>query len=304
MDEESLNVADLSLDDQIEILMEDLPEPIQAFLRGPERDATSTRLSQKYNLHADQAGAFERAYLYMLLGVNSPDEFTQDLKDAGLPPDTIRGLTNDVNEQVFKKLRDQELTPSSTEAAAYTEPQRPVVPVMQVGTPTPPPQVVPELVAPVAPAPEPARVSHLINLIRPENKESSPAQQTVTEPSYQAPYPAPAPAPRPFTPTVEPEMRTMASDMQALQHPEAIHSASQPQNLPEIPSVSTMSAVSAMSTMPNIPHPSQVSAARSFQTASVPYTSVPTASQPASETYSAPKPLTDYSKDPYREPIT
>jgi hypothetical protein len=263
--DDSIDVESLSFEQKIQALEEYLPEPVRNFLHSPERDAISLQLTQKYNLHADQAGSFEQAYLYMLLGVNTPEDFVQDLKNADIPQDIIRGLTSDINELVFKKLQQEELTEPVVATQAYRSvPERPEVPVMKVAPPPPPiPEPVP---AAVLPPPIPS-----YNLARPDALVLAP----------------------------QPVFRTMHSDMEALQHP----------------SVQTAQSVS---TMPNIPHPSQVSPARSFQTASVPYTSVPVASLPLPaqsepaptfvKPISAPRPQPPhppvsgkYDADPYRE---
>jgi hypothetical protein len=52
MDPEQTPEEELSMNEKIAILMEDLPVPVQNFLRGPERDAVSSELSTKYNLNA------------------------------------------------------------------------------------------------------------------------------------------------------------------------------------------------------------------------------------------------------------
>jgi len=263
----------LTLAEKISIVMDDLPDPVQKFLKGPERDAVSLKLSQKYALHTDQAGAFERAYLYMLLGIDTPADFVQDLQTAGIPEETVRGLARDINEEVFKKLHDEELSSDDTKPAPGTAPARVEVPVMRVGEP----------VAPAAPSQTTAydvpHVPHLVNLI-----STPPAQSVATpiQPIAPAPVSVPAPVPIVSMPTpaqVASEFRTMASDIEALQ-----------------------------GSMPAIPNPAHVSPARSFQTASVPYTSVPTASQPAiqqHDTASASGMLggVNYSSDPYREPL-
>jgi hypothetical protein len=280
--DDSIDVQNLSFEEKIRALEEYLPEPILNFLHSPERDAVSLRLSQKYNLHADQAGSFERAYLYMLLGVNTPEDFVQDLKDGGIDQDTIRGLTTDINELVFKRLQQEELAVPATPAQAYrSAPPRAEVPVMQVAPPppaSPAPAPVPNTPPVMAPTPAEPAPTPSFNLIRPDAIVSTP----------------------------QPVFRTMQSDMEALQHP-----APQP-------------AEGGWSSMPTIPHPSQVSPARSFQTASVPYTSMPVASvplpaepapftAPTSSSVSLP-PLTElkpqvprvpvsgkYDSDPYRE---
>lgn len=134
-EEEDIDIASLSMNERVALLMEELPAPVQEFLKGPERDAVSLRISQKYGLHADTAGVFERAYLFMLLGVYTPEEFAQELRDAGVDETTVRGIATDVNEQVFKKLRAEEeqgtAPPSQAERA-------PAVPLMSVEAPPSP----------------------------------------------------------------------------------------------------------------------------------------------------------------------
>jgi hypothetical protein len=120
--DDSFDTEGLSFDEKIALLEEELPVAIQNFLHSSERDSISLKLSQKYNLHADQAGAFERAYLYMLLGVNSPEDFVRDLQEAGIPSETIKGLTADINELVFKKLQQQELA-ATPQQRLYRTPQ-------------------------------------------------------------------------------------------------------------------------------------------------------------------------------------
>ncbi|MDB5244991.1 MAG: Phage Tail Collar [Parcubacteria group bacterium] len=288
MDEETIDTDTLSLDEKMAILMDELPGPIQDFLSSPERDATSLRLTQKYGLHADQAGAFERGYIYMLLGIYNPDEFVQALREAGIAADTVRSLTNDVNEQVFKKLREEELNPESFPKPAYrSEPAKVEVPVMQVGAPQ---EQTPPVAAPIQPA---VSTPPPFNLIQPQ----------------QAAVPAPFTEVTPAMPPV----RTMASDINLIQHSELA---------PALPGQGTVQAE---------PHPWQTSPAQSFQTASVPYTSMPPASRaiPAPPVVQLPnewrpqptpvpstvvpqkiehapqsQPLTkEYGSDPYRESI-
>lgn len=127
------------INSSVKTLFASLPKEIQAFVQSPERDATSLRISQMYNLHADQAGVFERAYIYMLLGVYTPQEFTQELRNADFSEDTIRGLASEVNEQVFKKIKAAEQESASISPAYRTPAPPPAVPVMSVAQPVMPP---------------------------------------------------------------------------------------------------------------------------------------------------------------------
>lgn len=155
--EPEATVEEANLEDQVAILMHDLPAPVQAFLRSPERDTVSLDLSRKYNLHADQAGEFSTSYLYMLLGVYTPEEFVQELRAAGIPEASIQGLAQDVNERVFKRLQSAERV-STPPAIPTAPPPRPVPPppaifAAPVPPPAPPMPPVPMPAPPVAPHP-------------------------------------------------------------------------------------------------------------------------------------------------------
>lgn len=169
-----------------------LPPSVQEFIVGPERDRISLALTQKYNLHADQAATFAHAYLYLLLGILSPEEFTKTLSDAGIDQKIISGLTNDVNELVFKPLREKvQQPPASPRSVTTPQPTQPLVPPMTLVPP------VPELTLPPAPIQAPAPV------IPPP-------------PVVQAPVVPPPPVQNAPIYDEHPAMRTMATDMQAV----------------------------------------------------------------------------------------
>lgn len=92
----------------IQSLMQELPAPVQAFLLSDERNQIARDLTQKYNLHLDQAATFEESYLHLLLGVSTPEEFVSELKGAGLGQDVINDLAADINTRVFIPLREAE----------------------------------------------------------------------------------------------------------------------------------------------------------------------------------------------------
>ena len=101
-------MGDITLEEGVLDILTTLPKPLQEFLTGPERDAVTLKISSAHTLHADQAGAFQRAFLFMLMGIFTPDQFVQDLKDAGIDSATVSALAQDVNEEVFKPLREKE----------------------------------------------------------------------------------------------------------------------------------------------------------------------------------------------------
>lgn len=189
--DDDIDISGLNLDDKVAVLMRDLPEPVQNFLKSSERNEVSLQLSRKYNLHADAAGVFEKAYIFMLLGVHSPDQFVQELRDGGISEDTIKGLATDVNELVFKKLREQERT-GAVASVTPIPPARPQVPVMGIE------------IKEAMPAPAPPQPVALPPYIAPA-------------PVYQTPTPVPvSAAPIPNIPIYShpPVARTMESDME------------------------------------------------------------------------------------------
>lgn len=140
----SLTISDDDINQSVAVLLEHLPAPVRAFVKSQERTDIALALSQKYRLHADQAGVFEQSFLYMLLGVSDPKEFVADLREAGISEEAVAGLANDLNEQVFKPLRREE-----EQVAAPAAPPPPPPPSAPAPPPPPPPP-------PVAPA-EPMR---------------------------------------------------------------------------------------------------------------------------------------------------
>ncbi|HEY0011046.1 MAG TPA: hypothetical protein VGB97_04040 [Candidatus Paceibacterota bacterium] len=290
MPEEEIDVSTTSISDQVELLMEELPPAIQNFLRSPERDAVSLRLSQKHSLHADAAGAFERAYIFMLLGVYSPDEFVGALREGGIDDATIRSLTADVNDQVFKKLRDEERVGPAT-----PEPPRrpsPAVPPMAVGEGMEPPKP-PAASTPAEPVPQ-----------RPHQPMPPPVA---------APTPAPAPLPTPpvpvYTPApasapiymnvpvpTYPHARTMAGDMQLASQGLEGQAAS--------PARSFQTASVPVTYAPPPPPAPQSQPAPTYpESAYAPPALAPVRLTPIDRTYENTPITKEYGSDPYREAI-
>lgn len=185
MEPEQQKPEEMSINDAVATLMDGLPLPVQNFLKSDERDQVTRELTAKYNLHVDQAGDFERAFLFMLLGVATPEEFVSMLTDAGLTSDVISGLAGDVNTRVFMRLRELErqATPSPA-PVPQAQPQKPEplpVPAVTYEAPPAPPTL------PGSPVPVPL------------------------------PTPPPEPTPMPMSASTPPATRTMASDIAALE---------------------------------------------------------------------------------------
>lgn len=210
MDDNATSTQPSDVSDAIATLIANLPAPVREFVNGPDRDRVALELMQKYDLHADQGGDFERAYIRMLLGVDTPDEFTASLRQAGISEASISGLTNDVNEMVFKPLRRKEQE-APVRATAPIPPPAPT-PVRE----TPPaPVVPPPAPAPVA-QPQPtyapsAPGAHQQTYWVPVSITAVPQPYMTTEPpplSYPQPTQAPLPSqPEPIAPPPKVEQR-------------------------------------------------------------------------------------------------
>lgn len=214
MDTDEQSIPEMSTQETVDALMSDLPRPVQDFLKSEERDQVTRELTAKYNLHVDQAGEFERAFLFMLLGVATPEEFVSMLTDAGLTSDVISGLAGDVNTRVFMRLRELERQATPPQAPVpQAQPQKPEpLPVPAVTYEAPPP-------APTLPG--------------------SPV-------SVPPPAPPPEPVPAPVNVPMPPATRTMASDIAALeQKPTPTPPAPRPVAQPQAPATPLVHEYSA-----------------------------------------------------------
>jgi len=101
----------------------------------------------KYGLRIDQSGILEREIMLLLMGVESPAEFTAALaEEAKLPKETITGIVQDVNSLIFVPLRQEE--ERNGMGAPVQAPVKPMVPTIPLRP-----------VAPIVPAPRPVVAS-------------------------------------------------------------------------------------------------------------------------------------------------
>ena len=91
----------------IEQLIVKVPAPVRSFILD-ELPSASESLMNRYRLHVDQGGVLETELLLMLLGQSTPKEFVDALAKSGVPEETVRQITDDVNKEVFMRLRRAE----------------------------------------------------------------------------------------------------------------------------------------------------------------------------------------------------
>jgi hypothetical protein len=286
-------------------------------------------IRKRYGFHLDTVSKVIQLIRNTLLGLAAPTDFLGQLTAIGIPEGQARVLITDVNTEVFmpiqKMMRDgiseeddeeefakYQVAPAQPPAVAPPEPvAQAQAPVMSVSEPAPTVQPF----ASATPAPQPqAPIAASVQDVPPVA-----VQQPV--PAALDPSPIPIPVarqpgpmtPPPYTPPAPmPHARTMASDMELIEHGyDALRVPGMP--LPQNPSLATP--------------------ARTFQTASVPITDTAQAMQaptppplpqrvvPPPPAYgpvvTAPVRLTpverahpdapitkEYGSDPYREPIT
>jgi hypothetical protein len=322
-----------TLENSVTEVIGTLPLPIQNFLQSPERDQISIKLTNKYSLHLDQASRFEKAYLFMLMGILTPEQFVSDLQAAGIDQVTVKALANDVNEEVFKPLRQKERQGSP--AVASTRPSSPVQPAT---VPNPTPLVSPvgeRTSAPYAGArPQPLTPFNLPgadarpdDLFRASTRTVAPIQAPGPTPQLaQAPVTSPAPIPIPpaplpprptiptpaqmpvekvFTPvqTAREEalggtLRTMATDMLAVnehREPEPVQYKGTVFTPPML--MEKIPELIPVSPKPLVPLPIPV-----FHNTSTPSSIRPVA-RPTVTLSPSSELIKEYSSDPYREPV-
>jgi hypothetical protein len=167
----------------------------------------------KYGLHVDTMGQVSEAITNMLLGLESPLQFQTELAAFGIPDGTADAIIQELNENVFKPLRDEVRNtppeqPEEEEAELVDEPvQIPVAvtpaPVPPPLTPIPPPQpTVPA--AEVAP-PVPASAPTPTPTPAPQPAPTRPVIASVPSPVPQMPTETPRPAltPRPVPQNIQ-----------------------------------------------------------------------------------------------------
>ncbi|KND51221.1 MAG: VgrG protein [Parcubacteria bacterium C7867-001] len=229
----STTQSEISIDEAVATLVGGLPKAVRDFVVGPRRNEVVLALMRKYKMHADQAGGFEHAFLFMLLGITTPEEFMDELRKEGFDEQTTQGVINDINEQVFKKIQAteqksrEEILPAARPAPAQKAAGQKWVPVVPpapiASTPTPVPVAAPTPQTFVAQAPN--------NIVLPGSTPMQPApQQAAPAPQVMQPAPSvhiymqqqPAPAPQNEPAATFGTMRTMAEDMKAIkagEHP-------------------------------------------------------------------------------------
>ena len=131
---------DPTLEDDIKQVLAEVPPQIRALFASGKVENVAKNLMQKNQLHIDQGAIVEREIILLTLGLKDPTEFAQALaEEAHLDQQTINGIVQDVNEQIFVPLREEMQKGGGTQQ----QPAKPIVPpsagnVSQRAVPLPP----------------------------------------------------------------------------------------------------------------------------------------------------------------------
>lgn len=132
---------ELTFEESIKQVMQTLPPVIRNYLGQGKYSVVAENLMAKYGLHIDQGGILEREIMLLLMGIENPDEFTQSLvEEAKLDQKTIDSIVQDVNDQIFIPLREEERKSGGMKAE---QPAKPVIQQPQAGSAAPRPAVTP-----------------------------------------------------------------------------------------------------------------------------------------------------------------
>lgn len=178
--------------DQIRAAYRNLPVPVRAYLASTKLYDLTQDLGKTYSIHVDTLGVIAQSITSMLLGLESPLQFQTELAGLGVQDTVADSIIQEINEKVFKALRE-EIRNAPREEALQEEPAS--VPIPTHKTPEPVINVPQPIVAPIAPpAPKPAPPPPAV-FAAPHIETPSP----VAEPLIQKPATAPS-TPTPAAP--------------------------------------------------------------------------------------------------------
>ncbi len=84
-----------------------LPPEVQEAISSEKTEDALYNISNKYNLHIDQAGVVSKTALLLMLGILKPQDFVNKLSEGlKMPVDKVRPIAMEVNEQIFKPVRE------------------------------------------------------------------------------------------------------------------------------------------------------------------------------------------------------
>lgn len=93
--------------DQFQAKFKTAPYAVRDFVMGVELEDFVASAGSKYQLHVDTLGKFSDVVTALLLGFITPTQLPKELSELGINSTNINTLTQDLNEKVFKPLREK-----------------------------------------------------------------------------------------------------------------------------------------------------------------------------------------------------
>ena len=94
-------------EEQIEIMYKNLPNDLKTVFFSANKDETIESIGRKHNLTIDKIGELANETGMVMLGVTHPNEFIGNLAERlEVDKEKARAIAGDINEQVFKKVRE------------------------------------------------------------------------------------------------------------------------------------------------------------------------------------------------------
>src|SRR3989338_1723288 len=94
-------------EEQIETMYKNLPNDLKTVFFSANKDETIESIGRKHNLNIEQIGDLANETGMVMLGVTHPNEFIGNLADRlEVDKEKARAIAGEINEQVFKKVRE------------------------------------------------------------------------------------------------------------------------------------------------------------------------------------------------------
>ncbi len=234
-------------DQEVESLVQQLPQPIQDSLTGPDMAMKVANIGSRAGLHIDQIGLLAQLNRNLLLGLVRPPEFLQGLLETGISRENANKVIAEINEKIFTPLHDEVMGATKREREPNTVAPAVAVPHYEA-TPLPP-RGMQDQAAPAMPfaAPQPAPSAPLPpRSVMPGAAPTTPAyvpQKLIQLEQMQVRRPQAASVPAsisaspqtPQTPQIPPpEFTSLYTAPQPIEHVRQAEPPAPPPNLPGI----------------------------------------------------------------------
>ncbi len=274
----------------VKTVMEELPPPIRSYVAQRKYSVVAKQLMERYGLHIDQAAILEREILLLLIGAESPGDFSDALtQEIGLERSSAAGIIKDVDERIFVPLqgemrRGAELAAQAPRPQAPTQAQRPAVS---------PPPAVPSASAPAVRPSASALLPRSVAPLPPKGAMPRPQWSAARIPSVSLPND------RLLEDHEEPHIEFAQDSRPPIPPPPPAPYPTAPPR-PAIAPLSPPPISRPSAPLPPFPVPPAPARAPVLPPENLP--GAPVAAQPAHPRV-APPPAASYPMDPYREPI-